>query len=144
MEMASPSDQICVDCFLSILGKTNRIPQNGERSCHCPPPVNPLCAMSHHKGFGPLQPHMKALRNCIRDSTPLRSSAVASKGSLPVPLQKNLDQRTTPWAHSCRPELENGVLRGTPSLSLMPDGSPAGHLGECRLMNGESPRHLVP
>ena len=144
MEVASPSDQIYVDRFLSILGKTNWIPYTGKRSCHCPPPVSPLCTMSHHIGFGPLLPHLKALHNCIRDSAPLRSSAATSKGSPPVPLQKNLDQRTTSWAHSCKSEQENGVLPGTPSLSLMPDGSLAEQLGECRLINGESSGHLVP
>ena len=143
MEVASPSDQIYVDRFLSILGKTDQIPQTGERSCHCPPPVNPLYAMSHHKSFGPLLPHLKALRNCIRDSTPLQSFAATSKGSLPVPLHKNLDQRTTPWAHSCRSELENDVLPGTPSLSLVTDGSPTIQSGECRMINGESLGHLV-
>ena len=132
MEVASPSDQICSDRFLSILRKTNWIPQTGERSCHCPPPVNPLCAMSHHKGFDPLLPHLRALCDCMRDSTPLRSSAAASKGSLPVPLQKNLDQRTTPRAHSCRSKLENGVLLGTPSpprVGWLP----------CRTVGGMSP-----
>ena len=80
----------------------------------------------------------------MRDSTPLRSSAATSKGPLPVPLQKNLNQRTTPWEHSCRSEPENDVLPGTPSLCFVPDGSPIGQLGECRLINGESPGHLVP
>ena len=100
--------------------------------------------MSHHKGFGPLLPHLKALRNCMRDSTPLQSSTATSKGSPQVPLQKDLDQRNTAWAHSCRSELENGVLPAAPSLSLVTDGSPTGQLGECHLINGESRGHLVP
>ena len=114
--MASPSDQICNDWFLSIHRKINWIPQIGERSCHFPPPVNPLCNMSIYKDFGPPLPHLKALCNCMRDSTPRQSSTAAFKGSLLLPSQKNLDQRNTRQAHSCRFELENGVHPGTPSL----------------------------
>ena len=38
------------------------------------------------------------------------------KNFLPVPLQKNLDQRNTPQALPYKSELEDGVLPGTPSL----------------------------
>ena len=115
----------------------------GERSCHCPPPINPLCAISVYKDFGPLLPHLKALCNCMRDSTPLWSSAVACKGSLLVPLIKNLNQKNAPRAHSFGSELENGVLLSTPSLPH--DGwLPCTTIGECCLINGKSPGHLVP
>ena len=116
MKVASSSDQICFERFLSILRKTKLIPQTGERSCHCPPSVNPLWAMSIYKDFGPMLPHLKALCNCTRDSNPTRSSMVAFKGSFLVPLQTNLDQRKTPWAHSCKSEPKSGVLPDTPSL----------------------------
>ena len=60
------------------------------------------------------------LCNCMRDLTPLQSSTATFEGSLPVQLQENLEQRNTSRAYSCRSELENGVLLGTPSLP--PDG----------------------